>query len=89
MNDIIYLDLECLLQEYDSCSDAPNKSYTENVDKHNVCRYSTTIVRYHSNKKRTTYYRGKDSLSKLCKELHEEALILINTGKKSLTPLTD
>ena len=37
----------------------------------------------------TTYYRGKDTLSKLCKELHEKALSLINTEKKSLTPLTN
>ena len=52
MNDILYLDLECLLPEYDSCSNTSNKSYAENVDNHQVCGYSTTIVRNHSNEKK-------------------------------------
>ena len=89
INDTIYLDLECLLPEYELCSNTSNKSYAENVDNNQASGNSTTIVRNHSNEKITTYYRGKDTLFKLCKKLNEKALSLINTEKKSLTPLTN
>ena len=46
------------------------------------------IVRNHTKENISTYHRGKDSLSKLCKDLREEVIILINTEKKPLTPLT-
>ena len=69
VNDIIYLDLECLLLKYDSCSNNHNQSSTEKVANHQVCECSTTIVRNHSKETITTYYRREDTLSKLCKEL--------------------
>ena len=72
MNDIVYLDLECFLPKYDSCSNNRNKSYTKNDAYHEACGYSTTIIRNHSKEKTTSYYRGKDCLSKLCKELREK-----------------
>ena len=37
INDIIYLELECLVLKYDSCSNNPNKSSTEKVPHHKVC----------------------------------------------------
>ena len=88
MNDIIYMDLECVLPKHDSCSNGINKSSAEDVDTHQVCGYSSTIVKDRSKEKITTFYRGEDILSKLCKELHEKALELINTEKKELIPLT-
>ena len=93
MNDIIYLDLECLLLKYDSCSNNHTQServanHQEKAANHQVCGCSTTIVRNHSKEIITTYYRREDTLSKLCKELREKALILINIEKKELIPLT-
>ena len=88
MNDIIYLDLECLLFKYDSCSNNPNQSHTENDAYHKACGYSTTILRNHSKETTTSYHRGKDCLSKLCKELREKATDLFDTEKLPMTPLT-
>ena len=34
INDIIYVDLECLLVNYDTCSNDPNKSHTRNIAQH-------------------------------------------------------
>ena len=88
MNDMIYLDLECLLFKYDSCSNNPNQSHTENDAYHEACGYSTTILRNHSKETTTSYHRGKDCLSKLCKELREKATDLFNTEKLPMTQLT-
>ena len=88
LNDMIYLDLECLLFKYDSCSNNPNQSHTENDAYHEACGYSTTILRNHSKETTTSYHRGKDCLSKLCKELREKATDLFDTEKLPMTPLT-
>ena len=88
MNDLIYLDLECLLLRIDSCSNSINKCYTENIAYHEVCGYSTTILRKHSKETTTSYHREKDCLSKLCKELREKATELFNTEKLPMTLLT-
>ena len=88
MNDIIYFDLECLLLKYDSCSNNPIQSHTKNDAYHEACGYSTIILRNHSKESTTSYHRGKDCLSKLCKELREKATNLINTEKLLMTPLT-
>ena len=88
MNDIIYLDLECLLLKYDSCSNNLIQSHTKNDAYHEACGYSTTILRNHSKESTTSYHRGKDCLLKLCKELREKATNLINTEKLTVTPLT-
>ena len=34
MNDIINVDLECLLVNYDTCSNSPIKSHTTNIAQH-------------------------------------------------------
>ena len=77
-----------VLPQHDSCSNSINKSSAGDVDTDQVCGYSSTIVKDRSKEKITTYSRGEDILSKLCKELHEKALELINTEKKELIPLT-
>ena len=77
-----------VLPKHDSCSNSINKSSAGDVDTDQVCGYSSTIVKDRSKEKITTYSRGEDILSKLCKELHEKALELINTEKKELIPLT-
>lgn len=89
MNDIIYLDLKCLLLKYYTCSNNPDQSSTERVAYHEVCGYSTNIKRNHSKESINTHQRGKTSLSILCKKLKEYPLMLIKTGKKPLIPLTN
>ena len=89
MNDIIYLDLEGILKKYDSYSNHLKYSYSENITHHDACGYSLTTVRNHTKQSITTYHKGKDSLLKLCKDLHEHGLELINTKKLPMTPLTN
>ena len=48
MNDMIYLDLECLLRKYDTCSNDPNKSSTEKIAYHEACGYSICTKRNHT-----------------------------------------
>ena len=88
MNDMIYLDLECLLRKYDTCSNDPNKSSTEKIAYHEACGYSICTIRNHTKESICIYHRGKDSLSKLCKELRDQAIKLINTKNLPLTTLT-
>ena len=88
LNDMIYLDLECVLFKYDSCSNNPNQSHRENDAYHQAYGYSTTILRNHSKETTVAYHRGKDCLSKLCKKLREKATELFNTEKLPMTTLT-
>ena len=76
-----------MLLKNNSCSNNPNKSYTENTAYHEACGYSTTILRNHNKETTTNYYRGKDCLSKLCKELREKAMDLFNTDKLPMITL--
>ena len=88
MNDIIYLDLECLLLKCDSCSNSNNKSHTEIIRYHEACGYFTTILRNHSKERNIAYHRGKDCLLKFCSDLREKEMDLFNTEKLLMTPLT-
>ena len=69
MNDIIYVDLECLLIKYDTCSDDPNKSHTRNVAYHTASAYALSTFRNHDNSTEVSYYRGEDCIQQLCIEL--------------------
>ena len=88
MNDIIYVDLECLLVNYDTCLNDPNKSHTRNIAQHIASGYSITALRNHIKSTVVTYYRGEDCIQKLCIELRKIATDLFNTEKLPVTPLT-
>ena len=88
MNCIIYIDLEYLLVNYDACSNNPIKSHTTNIAQHIPLGYSINVVRNHNNSFVVNYYRGKDCIQKLCKELRDIGEKLFNTEKKPMTPLT-
>ena len=88
MNDIIYIDLECLLVNYDTCSNNPNKSHTINIAQHIPSGYSITALRNHNKSTKVTYYRGEDCIQKLCTDLRNIATELFDTEKAQLTPLT-
>ena len=82
MNDIIYLDLECLLVNQGTCLNNPNKSHTANIAQHIRSGFSINVVRNHNNSSVITYYREKYCIKKLCEELREIEIELFETEKK-------
>ena len=88
---IIYLDLEPLLIKIQpQQNNNPEKSYTERNTIHEACGYSINLVRsYDSNKNIRNFHRGKDCTKKLCKDLKDMAMEIINFKEKEMTPLTD
>ena len=82
-NYIIYVDLECLLGKYDTCTNNPNKSYTINEAQHVPSGYSISIHNNSTNSSKVLYYREKDRIQKLCKELREIGEELFDTKEKT------
>ena len=88
MNDIIYVDLECLLVHYDTCSNNPIKSHTINIAQHIPSGYSINTLRNHDKSSMVTYYRGNDCIQKLCNDLWDISEDLFKTEKAQMIPLT-
>ena len=86
---IIYADNECLLVKHDTCSNNPEKSYTEKKATHEPCGYSIKLKNMYSDDTKHEYYRGKDCMTKFCKKLREYGDKIVRTEKKPLTPLTE
>ena len=85
-----YLDLESLLIKTQSCQNNPQESYTERKAIHEACGYSLNLVTScDSNKNAHNYYREKDCVKKLCKDLKDQVMEIINYEKKKMIPLTD
>ena len=86
----IYLDLECLLKEEQSCQNNPGKSYTEKKAKHESSGWAMlTKCSFDETEDKLDYYRGQDCIEKLCKKLKERAMKIINYEEKEMIPLTD
>ena len=84
----IYGDIECLLKKHHIRANDSNKSWSRNVNTHVPTGYSISVVNeykenYHS------YYRGKDCMEKLSKNLLRIAKEIINEEKKPMTTITD
>ena len=87
---IIYAELECLLKKIDTCSNNPEKSYTEKKTKHKPSGYSlVTCYSFDKLENERKYYRGEDCLKMFCEDLKEEAMKVINYEKTEMMPLTD
>ena len=87
---IISFDLECLLKNEQSCQNNPEKSYTERKVKHETSGWATIVkCSFDAKKGRHDYYRGIDSIEKLCKKLKDYAMETINYEEKEMIPLTD
>ena len=84
MNDIIYVDLECLLVNYDTYSNNPIKSHTTNIAQHIPSGYSVNTLRDHNKSSKVKYYRGDDCIQKLCNDLGDNATDLFETEKAKL-----
>ena len=68
MTHIICVDIECLLVKHDTCANNTDKSYTKTISTRVLSGYTMSVnnefkANYH------TYYRGKDCMEKLSKEL--------------------
>ena len=86
----IYADLECLLRKINTCSNNPDKSYTEKKATHRPSAYSlVTCCSFDKSKNECNYYRGKDCMKMFCKGLKNQAKKIINYEKKEMIPLTD
>ena len=88
---IIYLDTESLLIKIQpQQNNNPQESYTKRNAIHEICGYSLNLVRsYDSNKNIYSFYRGTDCAKKLCKDLKDQAMEIINFKEKKMIPLTD
>ena len=75
----IYLDLECLLKKEQSCQNNPEESYTQKKAKHEPSGWAMfTRCSFDKNENKLNYYRGKDCIEKLCKQLKKRAMKIIN-----------
>ena len=80
---INYADLECILQKIDTCQNNPEESYTGNKALHVPEGYALgTCCSFDKSKTEGTYYRGKDCMEKLSKDLRDQATKIINCEKK-------
>ena len=85
---IMYVDIECLLENISACHNDPNKSSTIKINEHTPSGYSLlTYYSFGNTKNRLSYYRGKDCMKMLCKDLKEHAKRV--TVKKKLTVKKD
>ena len=83
---IIFADLECLPEKIDTCQNNQEKSYTEKKAKHVPPGYSlVTCCSYDKSKNERKYFRGKDCMEMLSKDLREQAMKIINYEKKNDT----
>ena len=80
MNYVIYADLEALLKPYHTCDN--EYIITKEINKHEACGYSINVVNNHIKETQQTCCRGKDSLTKFCKELREIGRTLFDTEMK-------
>ena len=87
---VIYAGLDCLLKKINICQNNPDKSYTEKKAEHIPSGYSlVTCYSFDKSKNERKYYRGEDCMIMFCKDLKEQAIKIINTPQKTMTPLTD
>ena len=84
------MDLECLLKKMKYCQNNPENSYTEKKAKHKPSGYAwCSICSFDNTKNERYFYRGKDFIDKLCKDLKEFEMEIINFKKKEMKPLTN
>ena len=84
---IFYLDLESLLIKIQSSQSNPEESFTERKTIYEACGYSLDLLRSYDGNIHS-YYRGTDCTKKLCKDLKDQAMEIINYEKKEIIPLT-
>ena len=87
---VICTDLECLLRKINTCSNNPEKFYTEKKAVHRPSGYYlVTCCSFDKSKNERKYYRGEDCMKIFCEDLKDQAMKIINYEKKEMIPLTD
>ena len=85
---IIYADLEVLFRKFQLCQPNPENSYTEKKNVHIPSGYALYLPRTYD-QNLITSYRDVDCMKKFARALKIMAMMIINTPKKPMTPLTD
>ena len=87
---MIYVGLECLLKILLSSQNNKEKSKTERKAKHTRSGWAMFMkCSFDATKNKRDYCRGRDSVKKLCKELRNRTMEIINYEQKEMVPLTD
>ena len=80
---IIYADLECILDEMNTCHNNPEKWSTTEINKHTPFGYSLfTHYSFDKTNNKLDYYRGKNCMKKFCKDLRKHVEKIINYERK-------
>ena len=80
---VFYIDLECILKKLQSSLNKPKKSYTEKKARHEPSGWSIFIrCSFDKKENKLHYYRGKDCIENVCKNLKENAMKIIDYKKK-------
>ena len=81
-----------MLEKEQSCQNTLRKSYTERKAKHEPSGYSWSLLfSFDPKENRHDFYRRRDCIEKICKDLKELATEIINCKnkkKKKKIPLT-
>ena len=81
---------QCTLEKIPYCQNNPKNSYTERKAKHKPSGYAwCSICSFDDTKNKPYFYRGKDCIEKLCKDLKEFGTEIINFKKQNMKPLTN
>ena len=85
----ICLDLEFTLKKLQSSQNNPEKFYAEKKAIHEPSGWSIfTRCSFDKKENKLNYYRGKDCIEKLCKDLKENATKIIDHEEKEMIQLT-
>ena len=80
---IIYADTESLLEKINMCHSNPENSSSTKINLHTACDYSLfTRSTFDTTKNKLDYYRGKDCMENVCKDLKKHATEIINYEKE-------
>ena len=88
MTQAIYVDIECHLVKHDTSTNKINKSWSTTKNTRVPTGYATNKVNEYKDNYHT-YYRGKDCMTKLSKDLLKIGKEILNEEKKDMIPLTD
>ena len=71
---IIYADLESSLEKMSTCHNIPKNSWATKINKHTPSGYSLfTFSSFDLTENKLDFYRGKDCMEKICKDLKAHA----------------
>ena len=87
---VIYVVFKCLPIKQQSCQNNPEESCTERKAIHESCDYPSDLVSsFDSKQEKHSFYRGRDFIKKVNKDLKEHTTIMTNFEEKEMIPLTD